>query len=223
MNISISIYRGWVNAQNDPPDRKQIAHEALDTYEKLVGHDAIERHELGPIVIAAMCPYRVAYDIGTEMLVRLASSNVTAQDVIREIVFNSHKVSERFRIIANLSHGLSREYTVELIRKALNDKGNRVREKAAEVADSLELKELLPDLDKRLLSENHPSAKRAIEFHAAMLRDGYVLKQNVDGSFALTVRKKNGWNNGWSGKTIKKEDIENGKLQFLIEKIQSQI
>jgi len=163
MKIPVAIYRDWINSRKVPSDRKQLANEALNTFEILSARKTIEPFDLEPIIQAAKSPYLVAFDIGTEMLVRLAVNNLTAQSVIREIVLGARKENERFRMIAALNNDLPREFTIELLRKALYDKGKRVREKAAAMADTLELKELLPEIDKCLHSEPHPITKKGIE------------------------------------------------------------
>jgi len=218
MKIPVAIYRDWINSRKVPSDRKQLANEALNTFEILSARKTIEPFDLEPIIQAAKSPYLVAFDIGTEMLVRLAVNNLTAQSVIREIILGARKENERFRMIAALNNDLPREFTIELLRKALYDKGKRVREKAAAMADTLELKELLPEIDKCLHSESHPITKKGIELHAAMLRDGYLLKKIEDGNYSLTVRI----NNGWRVQIVKKAEIENGKLYQIIADARSQ-
>jgi hypothetical protein len=133
----------------------------------------------------------------------------------------SKKVTERFRIMAMLGYlwestRLSRSFIDELIRSALQDKGNRVREKAAEAADRLQMKELIPELETSLRRERHRNAKEALRFHLAMLRDGYLIEYEK-GKPVLTVRGRRGWGRPY----ITQDDIDQGKLASIIADTQS--
>lgn len=212
MPVLIPRWHEWVEEQREPPDRKRMAHAALDAYEKLAKRKRIRPDELEPIVIAAKCPYSFVWEIGTKFILCLAETNSTAQNAIRDIVVNARKVNERFQMVAKLRSGLPESFCEELIRQALNDKGNRVREKAAEAPDRLHLKRLVPDLENRLQMETHPNAKRSLEFHTVMLRDGYLLENDGQGNAKITIREKD----GWSSQFITQSDIDEGKLEEII-------
>lgn len=215
MPFSVSESRDRINRCNAPSDRKRIALEALDAYEAVADRTSIEMHELAPIVVAVKSPYDIAWGSGTRLLIRLGKINPTARDANRDIILNSRKVNERFQMIATLTAGLPEEWYVEIIRQALNDKGCRVREKAAEAADRLRLKQLVLDLERRLLREEHPKTRRSLEFHAAMLRDGYILEHDDRGNPRLTIRDKD----GWVGKYITKKDLDDGMLNAIINEV----
>ncbi len=217
MQIPVSEYREWIEKRNDPEDRKQVARAVLDAYEELTDRTTIEEHELEPIVAAATSPYLVAWDIGTTFLVRLAKKNSTAQEAIRNIAFHARKVNARFQIVATLRPGLPEKLCVEIVKRALHDKGNRVREKAVFAADRLHLKQLLPDLEARLGCEEHPNVRWHLKYHIAMLRDGYLLERDEKGNPMLTVRTKN----GWASPPITQQDLDDGRLQDIVKQVQS--
>ena len=130
---------------------------------------------------------------------------------MRELL-NSTKANERFSIVTALKSCVPKSLLREMIRQALNDKSARVREMAASRADSLELEELVPDLQSRLALEEHPRVKKTLEFSVAMLRDGYFFRWRADGTPTVTIRTKR----GWEIPRITERDIEAGRLKSII-------
>lgn len=207
--IVIKKYRRSFHGEKDRQKRKLID-AALDAFVRLQRKRRISANDLEPIVAAARCRFRAVWDMGTDLLLYLSTRHSAARVAVREIL-RSRKVNERFQMVASLSPDVPKALAIELIRAALEDKGNRVREKAAEAADRLGLKEVLPDMEKQLRIERHRNAKSSLEFHVAMVRDGYFL-QYENGGPNLWVRNKD----GWGGALITQDDVDQGRLQAII-------
>jgi hypothetical protein len=130
-------------------------------------------------------------------------------------MLDSRKASVRFQAIAllGISH-VPKPIAAELIRKALRDKAHKVRAEAAAVAERLGLAELLPELLQALRVEGHALAKKLLEFHIALLRDGYVLECEHDQPI-LTVKLAPGigW---WRSFPVTRKDITDGKLKAIV-------
>lgn len=82
-------------------------------------------------------------------------------------------------------------FNEEIIRQAINDKGYRVREKAAEACYQCNLIHLVPLLEESFVKETNEKAKKAIELFLCLLRDGFQLTQ-YDGRTNLTFRNEEG-------------------------------
>ncbi len=210
MTVSVGEYRKWVSKYLKEPEKRRLANDALDAFERLEKTQNISAEEIRPIVAAAKCRFRQVWDIAADLLTLLSNKHSSAQDAMREML-QSKKVGERFQVIAALNSRVPKSLALELIRKALKDTGNRVREKAAERADDLKFLQLLPELEQALSVEKHPNAKSALEFNISMLRDGYLVEDHKK-YITVTVRMRR----GTSSQIISQEDIDRGRVPSII-------
>ena len=67
-----------------------------------------------------------------------------------------------------------------------------MRWKAADEADRLNRKNLLPEIQHALQIEKNLGAHHAIEFSYLFLRDGYILKEKPGGICDISIRLPNG-------------------------------
>ena len=207
----VARYRAWVERNIAQPNERELLNRAIDAYAQARDAASVTAAQVEPLVFAAKSRFTRVWETAMELLVPLAPKHAVVRDAMREML-NSKKVNERFNVVASLMACVPKSLSMEVIRRALNDKGSRVREKATEAADHLFLNELLPDLERRLAFEGSPGAKKALEFHVAMLRDGYILRREEDGTPRLTVRTKR----GWTMPQITQKDIEDGKLNIIV-------
>jgi hypothetical protein len=207
----VTRYREWVERNIAEPNKRELLNRAIDAYAQASDAGRVTAAPVEPLVVAAKSRFTRVWESAMELLVRLTPKHPVVRDAMREML-NSNKVNERFNVVAGLKACVPKSLPIELIRRALNDKGSRVRGKAAEAADRLFLSELLPDLESTLASEGNPSAKENMEFHVAMLRDGYILRREEDGRPRLAVRIKR----GWAMPPITQKDIDEGKLNIIV-------
>ena len=189
---------------------------ALDAYEILSQKRNITRIELEPIIDAMRSGWVAADTSAGHLLAELASRHVAAQEALRELT-TSRKSKERSAAIYCLSNEIPKLLLCELLTLGIIDRSKAVCRRAAMKCDLLRLKEMLPELEKRIVVERDNDLKYELEFHAAMIRNGYMVKRNADGSLTLHVREKN----GWSSQEISQEDIDGGSIPVLVAERQS--
>ena len=200
---------------NEPQERKNLAYNALDDFEKLKSRKKIEHKELETIVEAATCPYVMVWDIGTTLLMALSSKHECAREAAYKIVCSSKKAKHRVQIVAGLDNNMPREYCVRIVRTALNDRGSNIRGAAAIASDRFFLKELIPDLEGRLKIEKNKYTRNAIRYHLGMLRDGYFYEKSESGEHRLTLRSEDGWRTP----NLNKYDIDRDGVKSVVEQI----
>jgi hypothetical protein len=183
--------------------------QAFNAFEHCALAETVSARDLRPLLIAAKSPASLVWQSALELLPRLARKHAAVRDAMLDML-NSKKVHERFNVIASLTSCVPKSLARKMIRQALNDKGARVRLKAAEAADRLNLRDLIPDLERSLAAETNANAKINMEFSTAMLRDGYHLTRE-NGEPSLWVRAKS----GWTYAHISDKQIEQGKLKTI--------
>jgi hypothetical protein len=208
--LTISQYREWFHEHVADPPQKQPGLAAMDAYERADATGVLSPSDLALVMAAASDRHVVVWDVGVELLLRLSARFVEAQDAVREMS-GSRKVNERFQLVASLKAGPPEALLREVILRALDDKGYRVREKAAEASDRLQMTDLLPHLEARLAIETDPRIRAALTFHSAMLRDGYLVKRDDDGP-QIWIRTQQ----GWISPTIQEADLEPERLARIV-------
>jgi hypothetical protein len=216
VTVSIASYRTWINEYLGEPERRHLASAALDAYERIEDSANLSAEELGPIVDAATCRFVRVWEIGADLLNRLAVRHHAAQNAIRRML-HDRKADVRFHAIALLgSSPLPRPFAASLIRLGLHDRSNEVRGKAAEAACQLGLTELIAELEASLAEEKHPIARRCLEFAVALLCDGYLV-QKADGK-VTNVWVRGERDRGWCVSVpMTEDDLRSGQLETIIE------
>jgi hypothetical protein len=207
--------RRWV--QSHPrikEEERRIIFVAMDSFEALKLAKAITREQLEPIVVAARCPCRAAWDVGGRLLAELAQTNKAAQEAFRELV-TSRKASERLHAVVSLSARMPVALLQELLSQTVNDRSRRVRQWTAEMCISLSLREMVPELLRRAEAEPDIEVKRELEFNAALIRDGYLVERKEGGRLCLNIRLRGG---GLTWQDISQKDIDRGRVPAIVAK-----
>jgi hypothetical protein len=217
MNVQETRY--WVQSHPRITDeQRRLIFAALDSFELLVGTPTVSPEDLAAIMEAARCPWVAVGDIGGRALAELAGRHQAAQDAFR-VMIASRKSSERLQAVDHLSARMPTSLNQEILRRGINDRSKSVRLCAARKCDRLHLREMLPELEQRVEVEPAPELKQRLEFHIAMIRDGYLIERKEDGEIQLCVRKRN----GWSWQEISQEDIDNGRVLSLVAEEQAKL
>jgi hypothetical protein len=215
--VSTTSYRTWIDEYLDEPQKRQLALEALDAFERIENAASISIDEIAPIVDAASCRFVRVWEIGADLLNRLAVRHEEARNAIIRMLRN-RKAAVRFQAIALL--GLSKlpgPFAASLIQLGLCDRSHQVRGKVAEAACQLGLTHLIADLEASLATETHAIALQSLEFAVALLRDGYFLQRTGDKLTNVWVRREG--NRGWCiSVPITDDDLRSGKLDDIIAK-----
>src|SRR5262249_8917765 len=152
----------------------------LDSFELLVNAPTALPEQLAAIVTAARCRWVAVGDIGGRALAELACQHPAAQEAFRELIASTQS-SERLQALNSLSVGMPSSLVQELLSRGLNDRSKNVRLWAVRKCDTLRLREMLPVLEGRIELEPDPEVKSQLAFHAAMIRDGYLVERKQDG------------------------------------------
>ena len=215
VTVSIESYRTWIDEYLDEPRKRLLALEALDAFERIENTASISPDEIAPIVDAARCHFVRVWEIGADLLNRLAAQHEEARNAIVKML-HDRKVAVRFQAIALL--GLSKlpgPFVTSLIQLGLRDRSHQIRGKVAEAACQLGLTGLIADLEASLATENNAIALQSLEFAVALLQDGYLLQRTGGKLTNIWVRRER--NRGWCiSVPISDDDFRAGKLDTII-------
>lgn len=101
---STASYRTWVEEYLEGANKRGLALQALDSFDRIENATNICAEELVPIINAARCPFVRVWEIGVDLLNRLAVSHQPARDAIYNMI-SDRKAAVRYQAIACL--GLS--------------------------------------------------------------------------------------------------------------------
>ena len=214
-SVDLERMRTWVNENRRiKDDKRKVILSALDVFDQLQEVRNLTAGQLTPIIDAVRCPLPGAWDIGGRLLAALAVTQNVAQEAFRNLVA-SPKANERLQAVLSLSPKMPPELLQEFLSKTINDRSNRVRLWTAEMSDRLLLREMLPKLLERATVETESEVRRALEFHAAMIRDGYLVRREEDGRLNLIIRLPGG---GATSQEIKQKDVDRGRVPAIVAK-----
>jgi hypothetical protein len=130
-------------------------------------------------------------------------------------LFSSPKSHARFAAICVLTTDIDKSVARDVVKGGLKDKSARVRWKAADRAEWLERRDLIPDVEAALAVEKNAKSKRSIEHSLRFLRDGYTREDQEDGKVTLWVRTRR----GHSGRDVDAREIEEKGIETVVEAI----
>jgi hypothetical protein len=215
VTVSAASYRTWIDEYLDEPQKRLLASEALDAFDRIENAGTFSGEELDPIVDAASCRFVRVWEMGADLLNRLAFRHEEARNAILKML-RDRKAAVRFQAIALLGHSkLPGRFAASLIQLGLRDKSHQVRGKVAEAACQLGLTDLVDELEASLAKEANAVAKQSLEFAVALLRHGYLLQRTAGKLTNIWVRR--GGDRGWCiSVPITDDDLRAGKLDTII-------
>jgi hypothetical protein len=163
----------------------------VDGFDAIQANAIIDAGDLRPIVEAASSQRRPLLENATTLLSELTERYEEARGAVAAMSEDSRN-HVRFNAILCLGSPTPLAFTLGILRRSLRDKSARVREKAADWAGRLRLREFVPDLESAFSIEQNSKAKRTIEFELKLLRDGYILEPRREGFFVTTHRSGGG-------------------------------
>jgi HEAT repeat protein len=173
------------------PDEEAAVLAFADAYDAAVQSGKLSPDQLATVVDAASSPRALLWMNATELLADLAIRWEIAAQVVAKM-FASRQSHIRFAALCCLRADTPMKISNGLLRNGLIDKSSRVRWKAAQKIGDLERNELLPELEAAFSSEKNAKARREIELHLRLLRDGHIVKPSTPSGFDVTVRIKGG-------------------------------
>lgn len=205
-----AYYEPWLRdyLRKRQPDLEPELLAAIDAYDTIQEEKRLDAGLLAPIVAAASSSRRPLYENATNLLGNLAGEYALARESVAGMAADSRS-HVRFNAILCLMKTTPLDFTLRLIRQGLRDKSANVRGKAADWAGRLRVRQVVPDLETAFAVEKNNKAKQTMEFELRLLRDGYILEPETDGSYRVTAFTPNGCGSRWfKGTEIKKRGMK---------------
>ena len=211
------INENWLRTYLEPrfPELVEPYCNACRAYERMRQADSISPADLKTLVEAASSSRGPLYEQATTFLARLTAQHSEAREAVKQMLHDS-QWHVRFNAILSVCSSTPRDFAVQVVREALNDRSARVREKAADWALRLEMREVVPDLEEQAKLESG-KAIGEIRLSLALLRDGYLLEHDETG-YSLTIPIAN----GISGHRVSRADLERKGIERVIAEIRRQ-
>lgn len=192
---------------------------ATEAYDSIIETMDATPEKLQPIVAALSDKRRLVFESLTILAATLTEEFEAARQAV-EVMMEDRRQHVRFSAILCIGNWGPRDFAVRLIRKGLKDRSSRVRWKSAEIAACLRIKELLPEVEAALGNEADTQAKRSIEFSLKLLRDEYILEQDRDGNWMMTIQVPTG---GLSGQIVSASEIDVHGAAAIAKKLMKQL
>jgi hypothetical protein len=173
------------------PDDEKAVLAAADAYDVAVAAGKIAPGQLQVIIDAVSNPRTRVWENCIYLLQSASEQWPQAAEAILDMM-RSTKANVRFAALCSLGPQTPSPVIDQAIRNGLCDRSSRVRWKAADKANQLDCKHLIPDVQRALQSETNARAKASIELDCAFLRDGYLAKPQGDGSFHISIKLPRG-------------------------------
>lgn len=212
MDVDTDRLRSHVATVRGDSEWRAVALAALDRFDELRTVETPAREDLEPILEAIGSPSISARSIGCELLLALATRSHAALDAVLRVVTHG-KVDERVQLVGSLDYRLPVDLVTELVQFAIRDRSSRVRVRAAERIDVMEL-DLVEELREQTARETHRVAKQSLELHLAIRTLGYRVTHGEDGSAHVHFRTPSG---GMAGFVISREALAEGRIAEEIE------
>jgi hypothetical protein len=197
-NILMGMYRTqleeWLRLgkARRAPDLEAAMRAAADACDAALESGRLTEEQLRVVVAAVNDPRKLLWELAAGYLKRLGERWPEAAAAVLGLS-RSPKAQPRFNALLALGHKTPQPVMEAVLRSGLADKNARSRGKAAQQLQRFEQRTLVADLQAAIAAESRPEVRREMEFHLALLCDGYVLQPWADGSCDLTVRTRDGW------------------------------
>lgn len=192
MALSIAKYRSRAASITKEADR-EIALRACDAYETIFSNEAAPSELADPLMQALRSRSRGVLDIVGVLIADLAETRAIVRDRLL-LLMKSSKSTPKIAIVTAVFYWIRdpvpnplRETMIEMCCLGLKNPSWRVRQFSAERAVSTKLKEVLPALKQAFEAEMDPKKKNSLEHNFVVLRDGYILEQESDRYYDLSI------------------------------------
>ena len=149
--------------------------------------------DLATIVDAAAHPRLLVAMNASELLQALSARWPAAISHAIDDLLGSAKAHARFAALCSTTKHTEPEVLRTMLQRGLTDKSARVRWKAADRAERLERRDLLPDLERAITAEKNAKTRSTLQYHQRMLRDGYAAEDRAGGRVSIWLRTPQGY------------------------------
>jgi hypothetical protein len=165
-------FRKFLGEQDLSPERRALAEAAITAF--LDFSDREDPALLAPLIAAARAPARALFEIGATLLGLLAQEFEAAREAWLGLTIDRTSTA-RFTAVAYLTPEMPRGFAQRVVERALADKSTKVRSKGVELASELELRALVPQLERLATDDPDEAVRRSLASWLPILRDGYRL------------------------------------------------
>ena len=170
----------------------ELAHAPMEALRAAVAkRDSFSLSDLDALRSALSSSSVPVYESASYIAADAASYDTRAVDLIVDLSRNSRAHVRRNAIIC-IDVRTPRDVALDMVGRGLVDKSGLVRTKAADWLYRLELRAALPMLERALASERVAAVLRTMEFGYYLLRDGYLLGNEINGKVYVTVHRDGG-------------------------------
>ena len=206
-------YAAWFERRRGPRDATDEADllAVADAYDAAMQSGTLSPEQLERVIKGASDPRALLWNNATYLLHKLSGKWPAAADAIATM-FRSRKAQVRFAALCSLGRETPIAITDTLLKAGFRDKSSRVRWKAVDRANTLERRNLVPEITASLAAETDDRARRSIELDLRMLRDGHWLRPESPGRTSVTVRL----HNGIASKTVDDDELRTRGLEAIL-------
>ncbi len=179
-------FREWISHHNERPELRELALDTVDVFEQILLSSPPSSELTGKLADAAMHSHQIVWEIGLSSLLLLGESRDDARSFIAEMA-HSRKMEHRRRSIRYLTDRHPRSFSIAILSTLLQDRSGKIRGFAAGQIERLNLRELIPVLERAVEQESQRTVRFEIELSLALLRRNYFEYENTHG-YALVLR-----------------------------------
>jgi hypothetical protein len=198
-------YAAWFERRRGPRDAQDEADllAVADAYDAAMQSGKLSAGQLQRVVDGASASRALIWNNATDLLMKLSGRWPAAADAIAQM-FRSRKSHVRFAALCSLGKDTAVAVADALLTAGFRDKSSRVRWKAVDRANSLERRNLVPEITAALAVESDNKARRSMELGLRMLRDGHWVQPESPGRTSVTARL----HNGIAARTVSDDELQ---------------
>jgi hypothetical protein len=212
-------YEKWFAKRRGPrhPADEAAALAAADVFDQMQKSGKYSDKSLDALVHAASSARGLVWNCGVDLLCATMHRWPQASVAIANML-KSRRANVRFSAICCITKSMPPETATQMIAAGLKDKSGRVRWKAAQEAQSLNMVQVIPQMEEALSKERDKKVRKSIDFALGLLRDGYhVSDRDKDGTRSLCIPVST----GISCKLVDREDLTPEGIARVIRDLQN--
>jgi hypothetical protein len=187
------ITESWVREYLEPRYPELVApyREAESIRDDAIESGVLPEDALSLLLVSARSSRTPLGENASAMLGQLADRFASARQTIRQMSGDKKAHVRVNALVALHTHAIS-DLHEEILSAAVRDRSAKIRALAADKIMTFGLRALLPQLEEAIAAEAKPELRAPLEWERDLLRDGFQVKDNGDGSVRVTCRRGGG-------------------------------
>jgi len=206
-------YEQWFAKRRGPRhiEDERASLEAADAYDEICRSGKLSQPLVKILLNAVESPRALVWNCGVDLLKKLMKTWPEIALEILQVQKNSSS-TVRFNAMCCVDDSMPRQTATEMIEMGLGDKSGRVRWKAAQQAEWLNVSDAIPLLTQAVEAEKNAKVRASLQHSLRLLKDGYILDKQVDGTYSLWLRVRD----GHSGRSVTKSELDAKGIDTII-------